>query len=63
MRRIFWIAVGFWLGAVGVKKLRENEKYSEMFDRAGSLTKDFREAVTEGFRERQSEIKSGREAR
>lgn len=58
MKKLFWVGVGVWIGTVGLKKLRENEKYAEMLDRTGLLTKDFREAVAEGFRERESELKS-----
>jgi DNA helicase TIP49 (TBP-interacting protein) len=63
MKKLFWLMVGFWLGSVGLKKLRENEKYSEMLDRTEVLTKDFRKAVSEGFRERESQNRSSREAR
>ena len=58
MKKLFWVGVGVWIGTVGLKKLRENEKYAEMLDRTGLLTKDFREAVAEGFRERESKLKS-----
>ncbi len=60
MKRLFWLSLGVWIGAVGIKKIRENEKYAEILDRSGALTKDFRDAVTEGFRERENELKQSR---
>ncbi|MEN9749110.1 MAG: hypothetical protein RL149_188 [Actinomycetota bacterium] len=60
MKKLFWIAVGIWAGTVGVKKLRENERYAELLDRAGSVTKDLKDAVVDGFKERETEIKRER---
>jgi hypothetical protein len=60
MKKLFWIAVGIWAGTVGVKKLRENERYADLLDRAGSVTKDLRGAVVDGFKERETEIKRER---
>ena len=62
MKRIFWIGLGVWIGSVGTKKLRENSKYAEMLDRTTALTKDFRDAVSDGFRERESELKANRDS-
>jgi hypothetical protein len=60
VKKLFWIAVGIWAGTVGVKKLRENERYAELLDRAGSVTKDLKDAVVDGFKERETEIKRER---
>jgi chemotaxis regulatin CheY-phosphate phosphatase CheZ len=60
MKKLFWLAMGVWIGSVGLKKARENEKYAEIIERAGDLTKELREALTDGFRDRESEIRRDR---
>jgi hypothetical protein len=60
VKKLFWLAVGIWVGSVGIKKLRENEKYSELLDRAGLMTKDLKDAVVDGFNERETEIRRQR---
>lgn len=62
MKKLFWIGIGVWIGSVGIKKLQENEKYAELLRRTGQITKDFRDAVTEGFTERETELKANSKA-
>ena len=57
MKKLFWLGVGIWVGSVGIKKVRENAKYADMLDRAGQLTKELRDSLTEGFNERESELR------
>lgn len=60
MRKLFWLGLGIWVGSVGIKKLRENERYASLLDRASDVTKDLRDAVTDGFKEREAEIRDQR---
>lgn len=60
MKKLFWLGVGIWVGSVGIKKLRENEKYSGLLDRAGSVTKDLKDALVDGFNEREGELRRQR---
>ena len=60
MKKLFWLGIGIWVGSIGLKKARENEKFAEVLDRAGDLTKEMRDAVVEGFREREGELRRER---
>ena len=60
MKKLFWLAVGVWVGSVGIKKLRENDKYADLLDKASDLTKELRDSLTDGFKERESELREER---
>lgn len=62
MSKLKWFVAGIALGAVAVKQINENPKARKALDDALATAKEFTTAVTEGFVERENEIKSGKSA-
>lgn len=57
MKRSFWLISGVAIGLVVAKRLAENPKAQAVVDDAAKRAKEFGEAVAEGFREREAQVK------
>ena len=56
MSKLGWFAAGLGLGALAVIQLRDNPKAQVALDEAIAAAKDFSQAVTAGYQEREAEL-------
>jgi hypothetical protein len=56
MKKLVWFMAGIALGAVAARQIEENPAARKAFDDAKASVQDFRDAVLEGFEEREAEI-------
>ncbi|MEY4366639.1 MAG: hypothetical protein RLZ28_54 [Actinomycetota bacterium] len=56
MKKFFWFVAGIAIGAMAVKQINENPQAREFADEATRKAKAFGAAVSEGFRERETEL-------
>jgi hypothetical protein len=56
MKKLIWFIAGLALGAVAAKQIEENPKARKAYQEAKSSVQDFRDAVMEGYREREAEL-------
>lgn len=57
MSKFSWFIAGIGLGALALQQLRDNPQAKQMADEGKQAAKEFGEAVAEGFREREQEIR------
>jgi len=58
MKKLTWFVAGIAIGTLVARQLEDNPKAQELLADAKDRAKDFGAAVSEGFRERESEIAS-----
>lgn len=58
MRKLFWLTSGIALGLVLAKQIEQNPAVKAIADDVERTAREFGAAVTEGFREREAEIKA-----
>jgi hypothetical protein len=56
MNKLFWLIAGVAIGAVVAKQIEENPQARKAFDEAKASLQEFADAVSEGYRERESEL-------
>lgn len=56
MKKIAWLITGIGLGYLFNQQMRENPKVQSAVTDLGDRAKEFGEAVSEGFREREAEL-------
>lgn len=57
MSRLKWFIAGVGLGVLAIKQINENPKARRALDEAINTAKEFTAAVTDGFVEREAELK------
>ena len=58
MKSFLWLIVGVALGFVVAHKVNETPKGREFFSTLDKKARDFGEAVSDGYRQREAEIRS-----
>lgn len=56
MKKLVWFMAGIALGAVAAKQIEENPAARKAYEEAKASIQEFRDAVLEGFEEREAEI-------
>ena len=56
MKKIFWFATGIAAGLAMAKRIAEDPKAQALVDDAVKRARDFGSAVSEGFKERETEL-------
>ncbi|MEN9713404.1 MAG: hypothetical protein RLZZ164_68 [Actinomycetota bacterium] len=56
MKKIFWFATGIAAGLAMAKRIAEDPKAQALVDDAAKRARDFGSAVSEGFKERETEL-------
>ena len=62
MKSFLWLLVGVVLGFVVAHQVNETSKGREFFSSIDKKARDFGEAVTDGYRQREAEIRSAIDA-
>jgi|AACY02.3.fsa_nt_gi hypothetical protein len=57
MSKFGWFLAGIGLGALALQQLRDNPQAQQMAEDGKKAAREFGEAVAEGFREREQEIR------
>jgi hypothetical protein len=57
MSKLGWFIAGIGLGALALQQLRDNPEAQKIANDGKQAAKEFGEAVAEGFREREQEIR------
>jgi hypothetical protein len=58
MKNIFWLIVGVAIGFVVAHKVSETEQGQAFFSDVNAKSRDFKEAIVEGYRAREEELRS-----
>jgi hypothetical protein len=56
MNKLFWLIAGVAIGAVVAKQIEENPQARKAFEEAKASLQEFADAVSEGYKERESEL-------
>ena len=56
MNKFFWLIAGVAIGAVVAKQIEENPQARKAFEEAKASLQEFADAVSEGYKERESEL-------
>jgi hypothetical protein len=56
MKKLVWFMAGIALGAVAARQIEENPAARKAYEEAKASVSEFRDAVLEGFEEREAEI-------
>jgi uncharacterized membrane-anchored protein YhcB (DUF1043 family) len=56
MKKLVWFMAGIALGAVAARQIEENPAARKAYEEAKASLQDFRDAVMEGFEEREAEL-------
>ena len=56
MNKLFWLIAGVAIGAVVAKQIEENPQARKAYEEAKASLQEFAEAVSEGYKERESEL-------
>ena len=56
MKRLLWFIAGIAIGAVAAKQVEQNPQARKAYEEAKLSMQEFRDAVLEGFREREGEL-------
>lgn len=57
MKNIFWLIVGVALGFVLAHKVSQTEQGQAFFSDINAKSRDFKEAIVEGYRTREEELR------
>jgi hypothetical protein len=60
MKQLFWIAVGIVAGFFVAHKVNQTEQGQIFFANLDGKTRDFTEALVEGYKEREAELRAAR---
>jgi hypothetical protein len=63
MKKLVWFMAGIVLGAVAARQIEENPAARKAYEDAKASVSEFRDAVLEGFEEREAEIAKPRPKR
>ncbi|MDN4615481.1 hypothetical protein P5G50_13585 [Leifsonia sp. F6_8S_P_1B] len=58
MKSFLWLLVGVGLGFVVAHRVNETQKGREFFSSLDQKARDFGEAVSDGYRQREAELRS-----
>ncbi|MEV8215651.1 hypothetical protein [Leifsonia sp. NPDC077715] len=58
MKSFLWLLIGVGIGFAVAHKVNETQKGREFFSNIDQKARDFGEAVTDGYRQREAEIRS-----
>lgn len=56
MKKLVWFVAGIALGAVAARQIEENPAARKAYEEAKASVSEFRDAVLEGYREREAEL-------
>jgi hypothetical protein len=56
MNKLFWLIAGVAIGAVVTKQIEENPQARKAYEEAKASLQEFADAVSEGYKERESEL-------
>lgn len=56
MKKLVWFIAGLAIGAVAARQIEENPVARKAFEEAKASVSEFRDAVLEGFQEREAEL-------
>jgi hypothetical protein len=56
MNKLFWLIAGVAIGAVVAKQIEENPQARKAYEEAKASLQEFADAVSEGYKERESEL-------
>jgi hypothetical protein len=56
MNKLFWLIAGVAIGVVAAKQIEENPQAKKAYEEAKASLQEFAEAVSEGYKERESEL-------
>lgn len=56
MKKLVWFIAGIALGAVAAKQIEENPAARKAYEETKASLEDFRDAVLEGYQERDTEL-------
>jgi hypothetical protein len=56
MNKLFWLIAGVAIGAVVAKQIEENPQARKAYEEAKASLQEFADAVTEGYKERETEL-------
>lgn len=56
MKKLVWFVAGITLGAIAARQIEENPAARKAYEEAKASVADFRDAVLEGYREREAEL-------
>jgi hypothetical protein len=56
MNKLFWLIAGVAIGAVVAKQIEENPQAKKAYEEAKASLQEFADAVSEGYKERESEL-------
>lgn len=62
MKKLVWLIAGVALGAYAARQIEENPAARKAFDEAKLSVQDFRDAVLEGYKEREKELNKPKRA-
>ena len=60
MKQLFWLTVGVIAGFFVAHKVNQTEQGQAFFATIDAKTRDFTEALVEGYKEREAELRSAR---
>jgi hypothetical protein len=60
MKQLFWLIVGVIAGFFVAHKVNQTEQGQAFFATVDSKTRDFTEALVEGYKEREAELRAAR---
>ena len=63
MKKLVWFIAGLAIGAVAARQIEENPAARKAYDEAKASVSEFRDAVLEGFQEREAELSKPTAAR
>lgn len=56
MKKLVWFIAGIAIGAVAARQIEENPAARKAYEEAKASVSEFRDAVLEGFQEREAEL-------
>ena len=58
MKQIMWLLLGILAGFIAAHKISKTEQGRAFFDQIDARTREFTDAVVEGYRDREAELRS-----
>jgi uncharacterized membrane-anchored protein YhcB (DUF1043 family) len=56
MKKLLWFVAGIAIGAIAAKQIEENPTAKKAYEDAKASLVEFRDAVVEGYQERENEL-------
>lgn len=60
VKQIFWIAVGVVLGFIAAHQINQTEQGRAFFNDVNGKTRDFTDALVQGYKAREAELRAQR---